>query len=59
MQGREVTSKHLSRVQKIVNDRMELLEKDLKAEKVQKIEELQMQKETIPRRIGIGDGGHP
>ena len=45
--GEEVTSKHLSRVQKIVNDRMELLEKDLKAEKNQKIEELHMQKETI------------
>jgi len=45
--GEEVTSKHLSRVQKIVNDRMELLEKDLKAEKNQKIAELQMQKETI------------
>jgi len=45
--GEEVTSKHLSRVQKIVNDRMELLEKDLKAERGQKIEELKMQKETI------------
>ncbi|HOV31628.1 MAG TPA: DNA-directed RNA polymerase subunit beta', partial [Anaerolineaceae bacterium] len=45
--GEEVTPKHLSRVQKIVNDRMELLEKDLKAEKNQKVEELQVQKEAI------------
>ncbi len=45
--GEEVTPKHLSRVQKIVNDRMELLEKDLKAEKNQKVEELQLQKEAI------------
>jgi DNA-directed RNA polymerase subunit beta' len=45
--GEEVTSKHLSRVQKIVNERMELLENDLKAEKNQKVEELKMQKETI------------
>lgn len=45
--NQEVTSKHITRVQKIVKDRMEFLEKDLKAEKNQKLEELKMQKETI------------
>ncbi|MFZ3070452.1 MAG: DNA-directed RNA polymerase subunit beta' [Anaerolineaceae bacterium] len=43
----EVTSKHITKVQKIVKDRMEFLEKDLKAEKAQKLEALKMQKETI------------
>ncbi len=43
----EVSSKHISKVQKVVKDRMEDLEKDLKAEKNQKIEEIKLEKERI------------
>ncbi len=43
----EVASKHISRVQKIVKERMENLEKDLRNEKQIKLEELKLQKETI------------
>jgi DNA-directed RNA polymerase subunit beta' len=43
----EVSSKHVSRVQKIVKERMEELEKDLRNEKQIKLEEVKLQKEAI------------
>jgi DNA-directed RNA polymerase subunit beta' len=43
----EVSTKHINRVQKIVKDRMEDLEKDLRNERQIKLEELKLQKETI------------
>lgn len=45
--GEEVGAKHISKVQKVVKDHMEDLEKDLKAEKNQKVEELKEEKATI------------
>ncbi len=45
--GEEVSGKHVTKVQKIVKDRMEDLEKDLKGERLQKLEAIKIQKETI------------
>ena len=45
--GEEVASKHISKVQKVVKEMMEVLEKDLKAEKDLKHDSLKMEKETI------------
>ncbi|NLW72224.1 MAG: DNA-directed RNA polymerase subunit beta' [Chloroflexi bacterium] len=43
----EVSSKHISAVQKIVKQLMEDLEKDLKSERDQAIEQLRLEKDTI------------
>ena len=45
--GEEVSGKHVTKVQKIVKDRMEDLEKDLKGERLQKLGAIKIQKETI------------
>ncbi len=45
--GEEVTAKHITNVQKIVKDMMEIIERDLKAERELKIDALKLQKETI------------
>ncbi len=45
--GEEVTAKHISRVQKIVKERMEILETDLKNERAEKTEQYKIQKEEI------------
>ncbi|HNW95572.1 MAG TPA: DNA-directed RNA polymerase subunit beta' [Anaerolineaceae bacterium] len=49
----EVASKHISRVQRIVKDRMEDLEKDLRNEKQIKLEELKLQKEAIRAEVDL------
>jgi len=43
----EVNNKHISKVQKIVKDMMEVLERDIKAEKTLKLEKLKLQKDQI------------
>ena len=45
--GEEVAAKHISRVQKIVKERMEILEADLKKERAEKTEQHKIQKEEI------------
>jgi len=45
--GEEVAAKHISRVQKIVKGRMEILEADLKKERAEKTEQHKIQKEEI------------
>ena len=45
--GQEVTQKHVSDVQDLVRERMESIEKGLKAEKSERLEKLKMQKEQI------------
>lgn len=45
--GEEVTGKHVSDVQELVRERMELLEKDLKTEKNERLEKLSMKKQEI------------
>jgi len=45
--GEEVTAKHISRVQKVVKERMEVLEADLKKERADKSELLKLQKDEI------------
>ena len=43
----EINAKHITKVQKIVKGMMEIIERDLKAERDLKLETLKMQKETI------------
>ena len=45
--GEEVAAKHISRVQKVVKERMEILETDLKKERAEKTEQYRIQKEEI------------
>ena len=45
--GEEVAAKHISRVQKVVKERMELLETDLKNERAEKLEQFKIQKDEI------------
>ena len=45
--GEEVTAKHISRVQKIVKERMEILEADLKKERTEKTEQHKILKDEI------------
>mgnify|MGYP000849554483 CR=1 FL=1 len=45
--GQEVTAKHVSEVQTLVRDHMEELERDLRAEKSERLEKLGMEKEKI------------
>ncbi len=45
--GQEVTGKHVATVQDLVRERMEMLEKDLKAERSERIEKLGIKREEI------------
>ena len=45
--GEEVTAKHIARVQKVVKERMEIFEADLKKERAEKTELHKIQKEEI------------
>ncbi len=45
--GEEVTAKHVGTVQDLVRERMEMLEKDLKAERSERVEKLSIKREEI------------
>ena len=45
--GQEVTSKYVADVQDLVRERMEMLEKDLKAERSERLEKIAMKREEI------------
>jgi DNA-directed RNA polymerase subunit beta' len=45
--GQEVTAKHVADVQDLVRERMDMLEKDLKAERSERLEKIAMKREEI------------
>ena len=51
--GEEVSAKHVARVQKVVKERMEVLEGDLKKERSDKVEQYKIQKEEIRAKADL------
>lgn len=51
--GEEVAAKHISRVQKVVKERMEILETDLKKERAERTEQFKNQKDEIRAKADL------